>query len=498
MIYLILIILLLSFLFLFVKGNQYQKFFDEWGIPHPEEVPFLGLFGLNFFKQVPMNILAKELYNLNKNAKYVGFRMLLTPGIVVRDLDLIKSVLVKNFDHFADHKKVVDEESDPLFGKNLAFLNGDRWKQVRNFLSPSFTSSKLRTMFELMSSCADNFSKHFVKSYASAEAVDMKDIFTRYTNDVIATCAFGIEVDSLKDPENDFYLYGKLATTVDFATFFKFFLLRTFPKLSQKFNLRIISKKVTDFFVNVIDTTIKIRDQQGITRPDMLQLMMDAREKNLNMSLDLLEITSQAFIFFLGGLGTTSDMLCMIFYELAVNQDVQKKLLDEIDGAMKESNGKPSYESINGMQYLDAVITETLRMHPMGFLTRVCTKEFEFPPALPGSKPFLVKPDMEILIPVAGVHDDPVYYPRPEKFDPERHSDKKSITSDALSLGFGLGPRVCIGNRFAVLEVKAVMVHLLAKCSVEPCEKTCIPLEYEKGNFAPAVKGGCWLKIAPR
>lgn len=124
----------------------------------------------------------------------------------------------------------------------------------------------------------------------------------------------------------------------------------------------------------------------------------------------------------------------------------------------------------------------------------MCSKEFELPPALPGSKPFLVKPGYEIMVPVAGIHYDPSYYENPEEFNPDRHSDKKAVTSDVTSLGFGLGPRMCIGNRFAILETKV----LLVKASFLPCERTCLPLEYGKKSVMPTVKGGCWLKLKSR
>lgn len=483
--------------YVFIKAIEHNRYFDKWGIPQVKSsVPFLGFMGSNVFKREHMNDIVKKLYSVNKEAKYVGCHMLNTPVIAVRDLDLIKSVLVKNFDSFSDHKDFVEEANDPLFGKNLAFLNGERWREVRNLLSPAFTSSKMRLMFTLMEQCAENFMEQFLDIYGSKEAIDMKDVYTRYTNDVIATCAFGIEVDSLKDPSNDFYTHGRSATASGVSGMFKFFLMRACPTFSRAIGLRVVSKEDTDFFVNVIETTMKVRDERAITRPDMLQLMMDARGKSKN--LDLLEITAQAFIFFLGGFESTSTNLCMISYELALNPEVQKKLQDEIDNMMKQCSNKPTYELVNNLPYLDAVFTEILRMHSISFLNRMCSKEFELPPALPGSKPYLMKPGMELIIPVSGIHEDPDFYDNPKKFDPDRHSDKKAVMTDVTSLGFGLGPRMCIGNRFAILESKVVLVQLLSKCSLVPCKKTCIPLEYDKKNFVPSVKGGCWLKIERR
>lgn len=279
----------------------------------------------------------------------------------------------------------------------------------------------------------------------------------------------------------------------------KILLEMMFPVLTRKFGLRFVSKKSTDFFVSVIDKTIKLRQEKGINRPDVLQQMLEASTKLTEESaskLDTLEMTAHLFIFFLAGLEAGSNHICFIAHELAMNPDVQEKLQSEVDYIMQISNGKPSYELINNnTPLMDAVINETLRKHPIGFLNRICTKEFELPAALPGSKPFLVKPGMGIIIPVAGIHSDPSLYEEPEKFYPDRFNNKKPALSDITNLGLGMGPRVCIGARFAVLETKALFINLLSKCTLLECDKTCVPLEYCNMSFAPVAKGGFWLKI---
>ena len=148
-------------------------------------------------------------------------------------------------------------------------------------------------------------------------------------------------------------------------------------------------------------------------------------------------------------------------------------MLAEVDQVMKSTNGKPTYDSLSHeMPYLDAVFSETLRRHPIAFLNRICSKEFELPPALPNGKAYKMKPGMGLMIPVPGIHSDPKYYDDPETFNPDRFLGKKITLADMSNLGFGLGPRMCIGNRFAILEIKALLVHLLARCSLERCAKS--------------------------
>lgn len=113
------------------------------------------------------------------------------------DPELIKQITVKDFEHFLDHRQFfLDEESEPLFGKSLFMLRGQRWRDMRATLSPAFTGSKMKQMFQLVVECSEETIKFLKQESMNKQLVpEMKDLFTRFTNDVIATAAFGIEVN---------------------------------------------------------------------------------------------------------------------------------------------------------------------------------------------------------------------------------------------------------------------------------------------------------------
>lgn len=138
---------------------------------------------------------------------------------MIRDLELIKQLGIKDFDHFMDHREFISPELDTLWSKNLLNLRGDKWRHMRATLSPSFTSSKMKAMFHLMKECGESFANYFVQNPDATKEVDMKDAFTRYSNDIIASLAFGIKCDSLTDRNNEFYMMGKDAT--NFTSFSK-------------------------------------------------------------------------------------------------------------------------------------------------------------------------------------------------------------------------------------------------------------------------------------
>ncbi|XP_018353975.1 PREDICTED: cytochrome P450 9e2-like [Trachymyrmex septentrionalis] len=477
------------------------KFFEKHGITHIPPWPIVGNMGPVFLRQRSIAENIQKVYYLNKDAKYVGFFDGMNPIVMIRDPDLIKAIGVKNFETFPDHRAFVDEVNDPLFGKNLFSLRGEKWRDVRTLLSPAFTSSKMKTMFKLMSDCAANFTDYLANLPEDKNIMEMKNSFTRYTNDVIATCAFGISVDSMRNPNNEFYVYGKEATTFNTLRTIKFYLARSMPLITKMLGIKFVSNNVGEFFKDLVRNTIHTRDVKNIVRPDMLQLMMETRGKRgPGKELTIEDMTAQAFIFFFGGFDTVSSLMCFAVHEIAVNPDVQAKLRDEVDEVLKTNNGDLTYEALNGMQYLDAVINEALRKWPIAaFLDRINVEDFELPPALPGDKPFLLKKGMNVWFPVYGLHRDPKYFERPDEFDPERFLDenKKDINSAAY-LPFGLGPRMCIGNRFALLETKVMLFHLLSRCELKMCAKTSHPLQLSTSNFAMLAEGGFWLKIQAR
>ncbi|NP_001166010.1 cytochrome P450 9AG4 [Nasonia vitripennis] len=486
-------------IYYYFKNNL--DYFKNRDIPYYPAWPLLGNMATPFFRRKHISDLVRDMYNYNPDAKYIGGFDFVRPVIVLRDLELIKSVAIKNFDSFPDHKSFVDDSLDPLFGGNLFNIAGDRWKEARNLLSPAFTSSKMKGMFELIAQCAENFVKYLEERPASEnKMIATKDLFTRYTNDAIATCAFGIAVDSMKDPKNQFYVLGREATNLEGLMTVKFFIARAFPQILKFFRITFVRDEIVKFFKDIVGATVAMRDEQGISRPDMIQLMMDARGKeSKHLKLDLTEMTAQAFIFFFGGFDTTSTQMCIIAHLLAIHPNVQRKLQEEIDEVMRKHQGKPTYEDINGMAYLDAVFNESMRRHTqVGFIDRLCTKKFELPPALPGGKGFTVLPGMNIWIPAIGIHMDPKYYDDPETFDPERYYEKKVSINDVTNLGFGIGPRACIGNRFAIMETKLMLFFLLSKFNLVANEKTAKPFVYSKHTFSIVAKGGYWLGIEKR
>lgn len=287
--------------------------------------------------------------------------------LCIRDLELIKQLTVKDFDSFTDHINVIEPEADPLAAKNLVNMTGNEWRQMRSTLSPVFTGNKMRGMYPFIFECANNFTDYLKSNKEEILHIELKQVFTKYTSDVIANTSFGITCNSFKDKENEFYRMGKKITNLSLTTLFKTILYLIVPKIMKIFKVRVFSEEITGFFHKIVSVNKIARQDGKVYRPDMLQLLFQAQNGNLEADdanstvkqpkyeLTDEDITAQALVFFFAGFDTVSTVLGFMFLELAINPLIQEKLQQEIDKNL--AVGTMDYERITKMMYLDQVVS---------------------------------------------------------------------------------------------------------------------------------------------
>ncbi|KAJ9581326.1 hypothetical protein L9F63_023499 [Diploptera punctata] len=204
-------------------------------------------------------------------------------------------------------------------------------------------------------------------------------------------------------------------------------------------------------------------------------------------------MTAQLYFFFIAGFETSSTTISFCLYELALNQDIQERLRKEINEVLKKHEGQITYEAVQNIEYLDNVISETLRKHtPVPILTRKCTKEYQIP-----NTQITLEKGTEIVIPTQALQFDPQFFPQPEKFDPERFSkEAKNERHRFTFLPFGEGPRMCIGMRFGLMQTKVGLINLLSNYQFNVCERTSVPIIKNPKQFITTSKHGIWLRIS--
>ncbi|KAL5284528.1 hypothetical protein ACFFRR_006673 [Megaselia abdita] len=479
------------------------KYFEKLGVEYPEPNLFGGNMKDVFTKKQHFFDSAESLYKFGKSS-IIGIFEGTAPIYMVKSPEVARQIFIKNFNHFVNHRRFFDDGG--LFDHSLIQMENDKWKDMRSTLSPAFTGNKMRGMFELIREIAQQAAQ-YLKENDLGKDVKLKDFFSRFANDVIATTAFGFKMNSLQDRNNEFFKVGQVVTVFENSTMdiIKFMMLSMFNKLARLLRITVISKEHTEYFRKLVLGAMKHRSEKKIFRPDMINMLMEVRgigvqgneelKSHFNWTDD--EIVAQCFIFFLAGFETVSNTLCFMCHELMENPEVQERLKQEVNDLHESLENKPlTYEALNDMKYAEAVILETLRKWPqLPFLDRKCSKAIDLEDPETGNIIKLKEGDL-IQISALGIQRDPKYFPEPMKFDPERFSDenKKNISPNTF-FPFGIGPRMCIGNRFAMLEIKALLFYMMKDVSFKRSEKSTIPMVLDPGTGQLEPKGGIYVKV---
>ncbi|KAJ9577524.1 hypothetical protein L9F63_005897 [Diploptera punctata] len=465
-----------------------------------------------------------KFYKKLHGKKIGGLYKFNKPILLLRDPEIIKNVLVKDFDLFYSRGIFVNEEKEPLVG-NLFLLNGPKWKNLRAKLTPTFTSGKIKMMFPTLVQIGKELQKCLKISADNEDAMEVKDILSRYNTDIIASCAFGIQCNSLENPNTEFRVWGKKFFSPDFQFIIKSILIIIIPFLRKYLRISLVSKNVSKYFRNMVKNTVEYRENNNVQRNDFMQLLIQLKNKTLgateedpllkipdssitalksNSPFDCLQnsevtmdvIAAQAFVFFIGGFETSSTTITFCLYELALNPDIQETVQIEIDSVLKKYYGDITYEAnVVQLTLVFLQLSKTLRKYPPApVITRQCTQTTK----LTGTD-IVVEKGTAVHVPVLQIHHDPKYYLKPEKFDPERFSEEeKNKRRHFTFLPFGEGPRLCIGMRFGLMQTKVGVISILSNYTVQVSAKTSIPLKIDPNSLILSPEGGMWLKITNR
>ncbi|XP_069444651.1 thromboxane-A synthase [Ovis canadensis] len=494
---------------------------EKLGIRHPKPSPFIG--NLAFFRQGfwESHMELRKQYG-PLSGYYLGRRMF----IVISEPDMIEQVLVEKFSNFTN-RMATGLEPKPV-ADSVLFLRDKRWEEVRSVLTTAFSPEKLSEMTPLISQACDVLLTHLEHHAQSGEAFDIQRIYCCYTTDVVASVAFGTEVDSQEAPEHPFVEHCRrfFASSIPKPLLV---LLLSFPSIMVPL-ARILPNKNRDelngFFNKLIRNVIALRDQQAAEerRRDFLQMVQDVRHsaatvgmenfdivrqvfsatkcpanasrrhppRPLSKPLSVDEVVGQAFIFLIAGYEIVTNTLSFATYLLATNPECQEKLLEEVDRFSKK-HPAPEYCSLQeGLPYLDMVIKETLRMYPPAFrFTRVAAQDCE----VLGQR---IPAGAVLETAVGALHYNPEHWPNPENFNPERFTAEAQQRQQPYTyLPFGAGPRSCLGVRLGLLELKLTLLHVLRKFRFEACPETQVPLQLEsKSALGP--KNGVYIRIVSR
>ncbi|XP_052753650.1 cytochrome P450 6B5-like [Galleria mellonella] len=424
----------------------------------------LGIFGQFIAGNRSMFELISELYEKYRKEPAVGLSASFNPALFVIDKTNVQHVLQQDFQSF-NHRGIDINEGD-LLADNILFMNGNRWKLMRQNMTSMFTSAKLKNMYYIMDKSAMDFIAYLNKNPEKLDE-DTFELMSQYCSVAIGASVFGVTSESVF--ESPILNTTKILFRQNFKTNVKFTIFNISPWLGKILGIKLFGE-FEDFFIGVIKKLLRQREQENVQKHDFADkavslqrkgTMID-RETGLELEPTDELLAAQAFFFFNAGVEPSATAMLGALFELGKNPDHLQRVQDEIDATFEKYNGKLTYEAVMEMEYLENVLSEALRMYPpIGFLTRKCVRDTVLPV---GNIP--VKEGTNIITPIFDIHYDPEYYPNPTVFDPTRF-ENDSLQNSTLYMPFGKGNRLCVGVRYARLQVKTGLVHILRNFTVK-------------------------------
>ncbi|KAK5644025.1 hypothetical protein RI129_007870 [Pyrocoelia pectoralis] len=501
------LILILVICILLAVIFKLRKIYSYWKDRGVDYVSPLYSFGLLTENSLRVNSYAKvfeNAYETFPDRRYIGMYNLFQPVLLIRDLELVKRICVKDNDSFQAHSEVIPLEIDDMWSKNIyAVENAQQWYKIRTVLTPFFTSNKIRTSFPVIQKFSTNFTD-YLKSESAGEKItlEMYKVIRRLLNDITVNTYFGVSCDSLKQPNNIvIMMVGEAMNLPGFQRFFQWF-GRFSPQILQLFGIKVFNSRVKKFFTDIMEESLKLGFKHGFNRHDIIGTLFKLYaseipvQNTLNKTI-VEDITSQAFLLLFSGYETVVSTLTLMIYELTVNSDVQEKLFEEITQTLEKYDGIISYESIMAMEYLDQTLNETLRLHPpSALIDRQATEDYVIEAENPNEKDLLIEKGTPIWILQNAIQTDADNFPNPKKFDPDRFMIKNKLNMKSYSyIPFGAGPRSCLGYRYGLMQVKLIITSLLLNFELLPTTKTYVQ---DSSNTCTVREHGVWVELNPR
>ncbi|XP_026729651.1 cytochrome P450 6B5-like [Trichoplusia ni] len=502
--------IVLVLLYKYVTRNH-----DYWEKRNVKYEKPISIFGTNYENVVAKKSIIEisiEIYNKYPNEPVVGLLRGTTPELVVRDLEIVRKILNVDFAHFYPRGTGRDPKLEPLF-YNLFHVEGDLWKLLRQRLTPTFTTAKLKNMFPLVVKCAEKVQIVGEDIVNRGGECDVRDLMARFTMEFIGACGFGIEMDTINDEQSLFKQLGNKIFRPYFRKQAINALCDLFPDLQTVLQKLLRESDIIDAVTEILEKIREQRNYKPIGRNDFIDLLLelegkgkiigDSIEKNkadgtpeqVEMEMDLTYMAAQVFVFFAAGFETSSSATSFMLHQLAYHPEEQKKIQEEIDRVLSKYNNKLCYDSISEMTALSNGFKESLRIFPsLGALHRKCARRYTIP-----ELNLTLDPGVKIIIPLQAIQNDEKYFDNPSQFMPDRFNDPNVGRHKYAYMPFGEGPRACIGARLGEMQSLAGLAAVLHKFSVEPAANTKRYPEVNHGsNIVQSIKGGLPLKLRLR
>nr|XP_036670805.1 probable cytochrome P450 4d20 [Drosophila suzukii] len=489
----------------FGRKRQRVAAFEKSQIPGPISIPILGC-GLQALHLGAENIIAWVGEQFDHYGKTFRFWILGESLIYTKDLKYFETILASTT---LLEKGQLYQFLRPFLNDGLLVSTGRKWHARRKIFTHAFHFKVLEHYVEIMDRNSGVMVENLRKCADGKTAVDMLKYVSLAALDVITEAAMGVQVNAQNDPDFPYIKALKSVVYIQPDRMFKFSQRYDwlFPLAAPFLHRRLLSdiRVMHDFTDKVIRErreTVERAKADGTYRP----LSLGDEEIGRKSQMALLDILLQSTIndkpltdadireevdtFMFEGDDTTSSGVSHALYAIARHPNVQERIYEELQQVLGEDPHAPVTQSqLQDLKYLDCVIKETLRMYPpVPAIGRHTHKELKI-----GNK--TIPPNTSIYLVLYFAHRDPDYFPDPLSFKPERFLDGKEESHENFAyVPFSAGPKNCIGQKFAVLEMKSLISKVLRFYELLPLGEELKPMM----NFILRSASGINVGLRPR
>ena len=439
----------------FVAENPSEKAASGKPAPFVKGAPIIGV--LNTFLQDPLTFL---LELRAEHGDVVRFKVgpSETPYLVAHP-EGVKRILQDN--HFNYHKSSRYARAKRMLGNGLLVSDGDFWLRQRRLMQPMFHRKRLEDFADVMVEETERMIPTWHTLHKTGEPLDMYQSFSMITLSVISQTMFSSDVTS--DATNVGEALAIAIEETNARMNIPFSLPDSIPTPAKR-RLDRAMQRIDDVVLDIMNTR-RAELERGEDKSDLLSMLMNVQDADTGERMSDQQVRDEAMTIFLAGHETTANALAWTLDQLGRHPEVLARLQDEVDSVLAKRTAR--LEDLSQLVYTEKVIKESLRLYPTAWAVgRHSLQQDEV-------MGYNIEAGSNVFVSPYITHRHPEFWDEPERFAPERFSPEREAERHRFAyIPFVAGPRVCIGQHFAMMETKLVLATFLQHFSFEHVDQT--------------------------
>ncbi|KAJ4943982.1 hypothetical protein NE237_008312 [Protea cynaroides] len=420
---------------------------------------------MNLSHDIVPRVLPFHIQTIQKYGKKSAFWFGTTPRLYIMDPDLIRDILSNKFGHFA---LIKGNRLFRFFLRGLVTYEGEKWAKHRRIINPAFHMEKLKHMLPAFYTSSNEMVSKWEKlvTLEGSCELDVWSELQNLTGDIISKAAFG---SSYEEGKHIFKLQDEQAEIL--VQLFQTAFIPGFSLLPTKRNKRIkeIHREISSLLMDIINKRQRAMKDGKTNNDDLLGLLLESNQKEIqenknkkNIGMSIEDVIEECKLFYFAGQETTSVLLVWTMIVLSMHPEWQVRAREEVLQIFGKNN--PNFDGLSCLKTITMILYEVLRLYPPALQLNRCTYkniklgEISLPPGI------------HLMLPIVLIHHDrELWGEDAQEFKPERFAEGISkATKNQLSFfPFSWGPKVCIGQNFAMIEAKLALAMILQQFAFE-------------------------------